>query len=118
MRQADRPLLPFLTDTEENIRQIVQMTADNGGRFVVCFFGMTLRTGNREYYFNALERDFPGIRDQYLLTYGNAYELASPHAQRLYESFCDACTRHRLHWRFEDINREMFSRMPVQTSFL
>lgn len=112
------PLLPLLTDTEENIRQIVRMTADNGGRFVVCFFGMTLRTGNREYYFQALEREFPGVRDKYLRTYGNAYELTVPSANRLYDAFQKECSKNHLLWRFEDINREMFSRMPVQTSFL
>lgn len=112
------PLLPYLTDTEDNIRRVVQLTADHGGRFVVCFFGMTLRTGNREYYFHALERDFPGIRDKYLHAFGNAYELTVPDAQRLYDAFRDECTRRHISWRFEDINREMFSRMPVQTCFL
>lgn len=112
------PVLPFLTDSEENLRQIVRMTADNGGRFVVCFFGMTLRTGNREYYFDALERDFPGVRSQYLRRYGNAYELPVPEAERLFDCFRAECERQHLHWRFSDINREMFSRMPVQTSFL
>jgi len=85
---------------------------------VVCFFGMTLRTGNREYYFDALARDFPGTRDRYLKTYGNAYEIPSPQADALYQELQDACTRYGLHWRFSDINREMFSRMPTQTSFL
>lgn len=112
------PLLPYLTDTEDNIRHVVQMTANHGGRFVVCFFGMTLRTGNREYYYAALERDFPGVRDRYLRQYGNAYELTVPDAQHLYDVFREECTRRNLCWRFEDINREMFSRMPVQTSFL
>lgn len=112
------PLLPFLTDTADNIRRIVRMTADSGGRFVVCFFGMTLRTGNREYFFNALEQNFPGVRDRYLRTYGNAYELTAPDAQRLYDVLCSECTRCSLHWRFGDINREMFARMPLQTSFL
>lgn len=112
------PLLPYLTDTEENIRRIVRMTADSGGRFVVCFFGMTLRTGNREYYFTALEKQFPGARDKYLQRYGNTYELTVPHAEHLYDSFRAECTRQHLHWRFDDINREMFSHMPVQTSFL
>lgn len=112
------PLLPFITDTEENIRRIVQQTADAGGRFVVCFFGMTLRTGNREYYFSALERDFPGVREKYLHRYGNAYELTVPNADRLYDAFREECQRCGIHWRFSDINREMFSRMPVQTSFL
>lgn len=112
------PLLPFLTDNEENIRRIVQMTADHGGRFVVCFFGMTLRTGNREYYFEALERAFPGVRDQYLRRYGNAYELTVPGAERLYDAFRDECTKRQLSWQFADINREMFSRMPTQMSFI
>ena len=112
------PLLPHITDNEDNIRRIVQMTADAGGRFVVCFFGMTLRTGNREYYFAALERDFPGVRKKYLRQYGNAYELTAPDANRLYDAFREECVKRGLHWQFADINREMFSRMPEQTSFL
>lgn len=112
------PLLPHITDTEDNIRRIVRMTADAGGRFVVCFFGMTLRTGNREYYFAALERDFPGVREKYLRGYGNAYELTVPDADRLYDIFRDECVKCGLHWKFADINREMFARMPQQTSFL
>lgn len=110
------PVLPFLTDSAENIRRIVRMTADSGGRFVVCFFGMTLRTGNREYYFDALVRDFPGVREQYLRQYGNSYELVVPDAERLYDVFREECERLHLRWRFSDINREMFARMPRQTS--
>ena len=112
------PLLPYLTDTEDNIRRIIRMTADAGGRFAVCFFGMTLRTGNREYYFAALERGFPGIREKYLQHYGNMYELTVPNADRLYDVFREECSRHRIHCEFSDINREMFAHMPVQTSFL
>lgn len=112
------PLLPYITDTEDNIRRVVQQTADAGGRFVVCFFGMTLRTGNREYYFSALERAFPGVRDQYLHQYGNAYELTVPNAERLYDAFRDECRKRGVLYKFPDINREMFARMPMQTSFL
>lgn len=112
------PVLPCLTDTEENIRRIVQMTADSGGRFVVCFFGMTLRTGNREYYFDALQRAFPGVREHYLREYGNAYEIPAREAEGLYGAFKDECRKQGLLWRFGDINREMMARMPVQTSFL
>ena len=112
------PVLPFLTDTEKNIRGIVRKTAESGGRFCVCFFGMTLRTGNREYFFNALEKGFPGVRSRYLHSYGNAYELVVPHAERLYDAFRDECVKQSINWRFDDINREMFSQMPVQTSFL
>ncbi len=112
------PVLPCLTDTEENIRRLVRMTAENGGRFVVCFFGMTLRTGNREYYFSALQREFPGVREHYLREYGNAYEIPAREPERLYAAFTDECRKHGLLWRFGDINREMLARQPVQTSFL
>ena len=112
------PVLPFLTDTEDNLRRIVRMTAESGGRFVVCFFGMTLRTGNREYYFDALQRLFPGLRECYTQTYGNAYELAARNAGALHAAFTDECRKYGLHWRFGDINREMLGRLPVQTSFL
>ncbi len=112
------PVLPFLTDTEDNLRRIVRRTAENGGRFVVCFFGMTLRTGNREYYIDALQKHFPGVRERYLRDYGNAYEIPARHPEALYAAFADECQRHGLHWQFRDINREMFARMPVQTSFL
>ena len=94
------------------------MTADAGGRFVVCFFGMTLRTGNREFYFAALQRDFPGVRERYLREYGNAYMLDVPDSARLYDAFREECLKRGVHWRFSDINQEMFARMPVQTSFL
>ena len=112
------PVLPWLTDTEENLRQIVRMTTENGGRFVVCFFGMTLRTGNREYYFSALERRFPGLRAQYLKAFGNASEIPARDPKALHAAFTDECRKCGLLWRFGDINREMLSRMPRQTSFL
>ena len=112
------PVLPYITDTEENVRAIVRRTAECGGRFVVCFFGMTLRTGNREYYFDALQRDFPGVREHYLRDFGNAYEIPARDAEALYAAFTDECSKCGLHWRCGDINREMLSRMPLQTSFL
>lgn len=112
------PVLPFLTDTEENVRRIVRMTAEAGGRFVVCFFGMTLRTGNREYYFDALQRIFPGVRDQYTARYGNAYELAARDTARLAAAFEEECTRCHLAWRFRDVNEGMLQHLPHQTSFL
>ena len=110
------PVLPFITDTEENIVSILRQTAAAGGKFVVCFFGMTLRSGNREYYLDALQRDFPGIREKYLSTFGNAYECTAPNAQRLYEVFKAECTRLGLAWRFRDVNAGMMQHQPKQMS--
>ena len=110
------PVLPFITDTEENILGVVRKAAEAGAKFVVCFFGMTLRSGNREYYFQALEREFPGVRAKYLATFGNAYECGSPDAAHLYEVFKQECTRLGLVWRFRDINAGMLQHQPRQLS--
>lgn len=110
------PVLPFITDSEENIISVVRKAAEAGAKFVVCFFGMTLRSGNREYYFAALEEEFPGLRAQYLSTFGNTYECAAPNAQRLYERFTAECERLGLAWRFRDVNAGMMQRQPRQMS--
>ncbi len=110
------PVLPFLTDTEENILSIIRRTKECGGRFVVCHFGMTLRTGNREYFYTALDRDFPGIKTKYAETFGLDYECPSPKASKLREAFERECLRLSLPFRFSEINRSMFSMQARQLS--
>ena len=89
------PLLPFLTDTEENVRQILDWCFDAGVKGIVCFgAGLTLRDGNREYFYRALDRHFPGLSDRYRRTYGNAYECSSPRAPALLRLFHDSCERY------------------------
>nr|MCR4721991.1 radical SAM protein [Lachnospiraceae bacterium] len=53
--------------------------------------GMTLREGDREYYYEALDKHFPGMKERYIKRYGNAYELPSPNAQELKGIFRDIC---------------------------
>ena len=86
------PILPFLNDTEENIMGILQSCADAGVKGIINFgMGLTLREGNREYYYRALDRHFPGLKERYIRTYGNAYELPSPDARILMEVFRKKC---------------------------
>ena len=86
------PILPFLNDTEENVRAILDACAGAGVWGVIDFgMGMTLREGNREYFYGALDRNFPGLKERYIRRYGNAYELASPNAPRLRRLFEKIC---------------------------
>ncbi len=86
------PVLPFITDTEENIRSILNECVRTGVRGVIDLgMGLTLREGDREYYYAALDRHFPGLKERYIRTYGNAYELPSPKADRLKEIFHQIC---------------------------
>ncbi len=110
------PVLPFLTDSERNILGIVRRTKECGGQFIVCHFGMTLRTGNREYFYQALDRDFPGVKAKYAKAFGLDYMCPSPRAGELKAAFVNECDRLKIPYRFPDINRAMFLRQAKQVS--
>ena len=88
------PILPFINDTATNIRPILEACVRTQVKGIICFgIGLTLREGDREYYYDALDRHFPGLKTRYIQTYGNAYELPSPNNEplmRLFEDFCQA----------------------------
>ena len=78
------PILPFINDTEENVTSILEECARVGVKGIIDFgMGLTLREGDREYYYAALDNHFPGMKQRYIQRYGNAYELPSPNAKVL-----------------------------------
>lgn len=86
------PILPFLNDTPENVTAILRECVRVGVKGVIDFgMGMTLREGDREYYYAALDRHFPGLKEKYMRIYGNAYELPSPRASELTKLLHDIC---------------------------
>ncbi len=88
------PLLPFLNDTPENVLGILEACADAGVKGVLNFgMGLTLREGNREYFYSCLDKSFPGLKEQYIRTYGSAYEIPSPRSRELTKLFHDTCQR-------------------------
>ena len=53
------PVLPFINDTEENLRGILKYCFDAGVKCIICFgIGTTMRDGSREYFYSALDRHF------------------------------------------------------------
>lgn len=87
------PILPFINDTEENVRGILEYCAEAGVYGVISFgMGLTLREGNREYFYRQLDRLFPGMKEEYIRTYGMQYEVSSPRngpLMALFHSFCE-----------------------------
>lgn len=89
------PLLPYLNDTPENIQGILESCREAGVKGVISFgMGLTLRDGNREYYYSALDRHFPGLKDIYIREYGNAYELPSPRWNELTRLYHETCEKY------------------------
>ena len=86
------PILPFINDTEENITSILNECVRVGVKGIIDFgMGLTLREGDREYYYAALDKHFPGMKARYIKSYGNAYELPSPNARNLTALFKKIC---------------------------
>ena len=89
------PILPYLNDTRENLTGILDYCIRAGVKGIICFgMGMTLREGNREYYYAALDRHFPGLRERYRREFGNAYVLESPRNAELMALFHTTCEHH------------------------
>lgn len=102
------PFLPFINDTEENLRGLMGYCIEAGVYGIINFgFGLTLREGNREYFYEQLDIHFPGIKEKYIEVYGNSYEVASPDNKRLMKIFTGLCEEHNIVYDKEELFRYM-----------
>ncbi|MBR6223352.1 MAG: radical SAM protein [Lachnospiraceae bacterium] len=102
------PILPFINDTKENVSAILNECVRVGVKGIIDFgMGLTLREGDREYFYAALDKHFPGMKDKYIKTYGNAYELPSPNAKELKELLRTICEDNGIPWKPDDCFRYM-----------
>ena len=96
------PILPFLNDTEENLRGLLEYCFAAGVEAIVNFgMGVTLREGDREYFYAQLDRHFPGMKERYIRAFGNRYECLSPNALRLERIFREECRKRGVLWEAE-----------------
>ena len=85
------PILPFIEDNPENIRLIVQKAANHGAKYILAAFGVTLRDRQREYFYQQLERRFPGLKEKYQRAFANRYNAPARDAHRLETQFKELC---------------------------
>lgn len=91
------PILPFINDTKENLEGILDYCIRAGVYGIINFgIGMTLREGDREYYYAALDKHFPGLRQKYHRKFGYAYEITSDNHKELMPLFHARCREHHI----------------------
>ncbi|MBQ6478626.1 MAG: radical SAM protein [Erysipelotrichaceae bacterium] len=100
------PVLPFLTDGEEDIKKLIALAHENGARFIHSFMGVTLRENQRDYYYQQLDRFFPGLKEKYMKYYKERYFCAVPNYRRLYQVFTKECERYGILHEMSDIIRD------------
>lgn len=112
------PLLPFINDTKENIDGIIDYCVRAKVKAVICFgMGLTLREGNREYFYAALDRKFPGLKSKYIRTFGNSYVASSPNEHELMKYLSDLCKKHNIMLGAENVFKwieEFTEKDPLQ----
>ena len=104
------PILPFINDNEANIMNILKACKEAGVYGIMTFgIGLTLREGDREYYYDKLDKYFPGLKYKYIKRYGNSYELPVPDEYRLNNLLINYCKENNMEYRpdklFEYLNK-------------
>jgi hypothetical protein len=110
--------LPFINDTRENIDGIIDYCVRAGVKAIICFgIGLTLREGNREYFYKALDRIWGGpslrqaqdklgsgtagstttsLKELYQKTFGYSYMCSSPQERQLMNYLSQQCRRYNI----------------------
>ena len=112
------PFLPFINDTRENIETLLDYCVQSGVKAIICFgIGLTLREGNREYFYDALDRLFPAengsgdelqnvslsLKQLYIKTYGDSYTVSSPHNRELMQLISKRCKENNIMLGVENV---------------
>jgi DNA repair photolyase len=102
------PILPFINDTEENIRGLLDYCIKARVYGILQFgIGLTLRDGDRQYFYKKLDQHFPGMRARYQRRYGNAYELPSNQQKELMDLLRKECREHHIVYDMDALFRYM-----------
>jgi DNA repair photolyase len=108
------PVLPFLTDNRANIVNIVEKAHANGAQFIIPWIGMSLRDRQRDYYYEHLAKNTPGLVKQYQRTYGNRYNCMSPRAAALWDVLHELCDKYGMTCEMKDVKRYVPPEAPEQ----
>lgn len=100
------PILPFINDTRENIEGLLDYCIQAGVRGIICFgMGVTLREGDREYFYEALDKHFPGMKGRYHQKYGYAYEVNSDKNEELMKLLRMKCHENGILYEVDEVFR-------------
>jgi DNA repair photolyase len=97
------PIIPYINDTVDNVVEIVRRAKDARASFVYPSFGMTLRDRQRDYFYQMIDREFPGLKNIYMDTYGERYSCQSSLAPDLKKAFVFECRKQKLMYGMNDI---------------
>ncbi len=90
------PVLPWITDSIENITELLQHAHQVGAKYALMWPGLTQRHGQREWFYDQLDKHFPGLKEKYIDRFGNTYECDSPNSEAINKAYYQVCSKLRL----------------------
>ncbi len=107
------PIVPFLTDSEEMIRETIVRSREAGASYALAS-SMTLSSGQRERFYRFLDERFPGAKQTYEEVYAGRYSPGQLYTAKLMRRVHQICVEEGMPQRIE---RPEFSRIsPDQLS--
>jgi len=98
-----QPVLPYILDNEENIKDIVYNVTQSGAKYILPWFGVTMRRGQREFFLNKIEAHFPGLKEKYIEKFNLLYSCQSEYKKELYRYFEQQCKKNKILYKMKDV---------------
>lgn len=98
------PILPFINDSEENLKGLLNYCVEAKVKAIMFFsFGVTMREGNREYFYKEIDKYFPNIKEKYIKTFGNNYICESLNNKKLMKILISVCTKNNIIYKPKEV---------------
>lgn len=90
------PVLPFITDSEENIKEMVRLSSESNANFIYTKMGMTLHRKAREYFYEHMDKLYPGLSNDYQCVYEKNIVCSPLKYRDLLVLFVNECNKYHL----------------------
>jgi len=99
------PILPYITDTIDNVREMVKKAKYYGASYIYASMGVTMEGIQREYFYQQADISFPGISGKYKKRFKDYYHCRSPHQKKLWDAFADECEKQTITYNMRAVNQ-------------
>ncbi|HSO26485.1 MAG TPA: radical SAM protein [Anaerolineales bacterium] len=107
------PVLPYLQDNPDNIRDVIRQAADSGAQYILASFGVTLRDRQRAYFYAELDRRFPGVRGRDERRFGEQYFAPARQFEALTAVFKETCAELNLSRRIRPYTSQQATQLSL-----
>lgn len=99
------PIVPYLSDTKENVQEMVKKAKYHGASYIYISTQVTMSDGQREYFYQEAEKNYPGISDKYKEKFKEYYYCRSPYSKQLWNVFVEACEKEGISYDMRVANK-------------